>query len=168
MFNKKYLAIGSTLAIFLGIMFSGNVNAAFIECTDTGYDISSKVNPNEGCTILPPLDGHQNDSPKPGVVNDAVFFGYDDWLFDGKWDEPGPSGGDYIDTSDLFSFTGAGQSGTFSKVGDWLYDDIMFIFKDGNDTNLTGYLIDMAALLGNAYNNTGTYDTPFTNGPFDV
>jgi len=165
MFNKKKTAIGSALILFLGVMFSGYANAAFISCTssDPVYDISGKVNPNEGCTILAPLDGHQNDNLT--LINNEAFFGFNDWMSDGKWESP-ESTGDFTNSSELFDFTGAGQSGTFSKVGDWLYEDIMFIFKDGSGTNLVGYLIDMEALLEVPYDNEGDYATPFVPDVF--
>ncbi len=159
-FNPVFsFAAASALALAMGLALSGNANAAFISCTGDGYDISNNVSTATDCTILAPLDGNVNDSVSPPsssyTVNVEEFFGFDDWLFDGKWND---EEGVFVDTSGLFSFTGGGASGTFTYVGG--IDDIlniMFVFKDGADTNLVGYLVPGA---------DGTYTSPFEEPPF--
>ncbi|XSG86531.1 MAG: PEP-CTERM sorting domain-containing protein [Methylohalobius sp. ZOD2] len=159
----------------VGLLYAGNSSASTIACNDgsLGADITDKVNPNEGCLILEPLDANDNDSVSPPAdtftVNQETFFGHDDWLFDGKYDELPDSP---VDNSDLFDFTGDAESGNFSYVGDTpfsdFFSDIMFVFKDGNDTNLVGYLIDMDSLLDPGdFNNLGNYASPFVEPPFD-
>jgi PEP-CTERM motif len=162
MLNKtlKMTLAGSALA--LGMTFAGAASAAFIPCTGTGpssYDISTKVTPNQGCTILAPLNGAANDTAS--LVNQEGFFSITDWLFDGKYDNINATTG--TDGSTLFNFTGGAQSGTFSKVGTWNFTDVMFVFKDGGDTNLVGYRINMP-VLGSS---SGNYASPFTEPPFD-
>ena len=157
----SHLVSASALGMVMTLAVTGNANAAFISCVGTGYDISGKVSTATNCTILGPLDGNENDKLNPTlVVNDEGFFKITNWLFDGKWDSPpkdtGPA---FIDTSNLFNFTGGGQSGSFSYLGATGISDIMFIFKSGDDTNLVGYLVTQSS---------GIYSTPFTNPPFDV
>lgn len=153
----------SALALAMGLALSGNANAAFLSCAGDGYNIGDNVSTATDCTILAPLDGAVNDSVSPPVssytVNVEEFFGFDDWLFDGKWDSTDAG---FVDTSDLFAFTagpdGAGVGGSFEYVGG--IDDIlniMFVFKDGGDTNLVGYLVPGA---------DGTYTSPFEEPPF--
>ncbi len=152
---SSYLLSASALGLAMGLAISGNASASFISCTggtgSTSYDISGKVSTATACTILDPLNGQKNDTPQPGFVNTEGFFGITNWLFNGKWDI-GTS-----ETSSLFNFTGGGPSGAFSYVGGISTSDIMFVFKDGNDTNLVGYLVPTLS---------GTYSTPFTNPPF--
>jgi len=150
------LASLSALGLVLGVVAAAPARADFISCTGTGYDISGKVSNAFDCTILGPLNGNQNDNPLPGFVNGEAFFGISDWLFDGKWNS---SDNGFVDSSSLFDFTGGGVSGGYTYVGGAGIADIMFVFKDGADTNLVGYLLT----AGN-----GTYSTPFTNLPFPL
>jgi hypothetical protein len=89
-------------------------------------------------------------------VNTESFFGINDWLFDGKYEADGG-----MDTSSLFKFTGDGTSGTYKFEGANIYSNLMFVFKDGADTNLVAYLLSIPA-------GSGTYSTPFTQPPFDL
>lgn len=149
------LVSASAISLLMGLVFSGNASAAFISCTGTGYDISTKVSTTTACTILAPLDGAANDVPQPGFVNGAGFFGITDWLFDGKWE--GTNSGFVDNGVDYFNFTGGSQSGTYAYVGPASLSDFMFVFKDGGDTNLVGYRLGATS---------GTYSTPFTEPPF--
>lgn len=164
---KAKLSILSA-ALTLGVFATG-AQAAFQSCVNgpsdpgTDYNILSKVSTATNCQILLPLNGNQNDSPPPppGMVNSLSpgFFGINNWLFDGKWDNLGGTGG--TDTSVLFNFTGNNQSGTYTYVGTGTFTEIMFVFKDGSDTNLVGYLLDLNNLSGN-------YDSPFVEPPFPL
>lgn len=161
--KTRVLTALAACVVAIGISIPGDASAAatFQSCVGTDYDISGKVTPTTACTILTPLDGAQNDSPQPGFVNGAEFFGIDDWEFGGKWDSPAPGGSSWTDSSILFNFTGGGQTGTFTLVGA-LGDisDIMLVFKDGGDTNLVGYMLDLKKTIG------GVYNSPFTEPPF--
>lgn len=156
----RALSVSSVLAVSMGI--SGNLHADLIDCDSLSDDITNKVTPNQGCQILDPLDANVNDSVAGGnnnfadfTVNTEEFFGFNDWLFDAKeFDGPAPS---------TVSFDGDQQAGTWELTDNTLWQsvsDLMFVFKDGNATNLVGYLI-----AGGATN--GVYASPFTEGPFD-
>lgn len=156
----------SALSLVMGLAISGNASAAFISCINTAadsvpdYNISSRVSTATGCTILGPLDGKVNDTLS--IINGGTtesaggFFGITNWLFDGKW---GGANTGFVDSSTLFNFTGGGPSGTFSYVGTTSPSNIMFVFKDGDNTNLVGYRVPTFPV-------NGTYSTPFTAPPF--
>ncbi|MDO8937565.1 MAG: PEP-CTERM sorting domain-containing protein [Methylicorpusculum sp.] len=161
MITKKLTGVLFASTLILGLVFSNSASAAFEPCTGTGFNIADNVTPNIGCTVLSPYSGSgsgQNDSPQPGFVNTAGFFGITDWLFDGKYDNINSTSG--TDTSTLFNFTGGSQSGTFTKASDAILSDIMLIFKDGADTNLVGYKIDPSV-------SGGVYTSPFEEPPFN-
>jgi hypothetical protein len=93
------------------------------------------------------------------TVNSAGFFGISNWLLDGKYDNLGPNSG--TDTSALFNFTGGAQSGSYIYAGpNPAPTDVMLIFKDGEGTNLVGYL------LSQPYG--GNYSSPFVDPPFPL
>lgn len=148
--------LASTPGFLMSLAVSGTANAGFISCVGADYDISGKVSTATDCTILGPLDGAANDTPQPGFVNGQGFFGITNWLFDGKWNNTDLG---FVDTSSLFNFTGGGPSGGFTYVGASSISDIMFVFKDGNGTNLVGYMVTK---------NNGIYSTPFTDPPFPL
>lgn len=152
---KKILFASCLATIALG------ANAGtFTSCTGpnadltTTYDISNTVSTAVSCAILNPLDGNVNDSE--ATVNQERFFNTSTWVFDGKYLDAPASG--------FFNFTGGTTSGTYTfnnKVAPGLYD-YLFIFKDGNSTNLVGYLLTVAGGL------TGNYGNPFTAPPFTL
>ncbi|SDD10474.1 PEP-CTERM protein-sorting domain-containing protein [Massilia sp. PDC64] len=122
------------------------------------YDISTKVSNTSNCQILSPINGSQNDDL--ALINLTGFFSHTDWLLDGKYDNMNSAGG--TDGSDLFNFSGNNVSGSYAYVGGSPAPlDVMFIFKDGNNTNLVAYLL-------NKPYGTGTYMTPFTDPPFPL
>lgn len=162
---RKTLLIPAVVAA-AGFIFMSSASAAlqFTSCVGDGYDISGKVTPNVGCTMLLPLGDNDNDNPLPDFVNqDPGFFGIMDWEFDGKFDEIGEAG--EVEGSFYFDFSGGVQSGTFTYNGGLGDGDVMFVFKDGQDTNLVAYLIDLAALTAGV---DGVYSSPFVSPPFDV
>ncbi|MBS3953844.1 MAG: PEP-CTERM sorting domain-containing protein [Methylomicrobium sp.] len=162
MITKKITGVLSASTLLLGLVFSSSASAAFETCT---ANILDNVTPNIDCTILSPLNGKENDTLNPTLfVNDKGFFNITNWLYDGKY-ETGSNSGTY--TANLlgigiFNFTGDDESGTFTKATDAILSDVMLIFKDGADTNLVGYLIDMTKTIG------GAYSSPFENPPFNV
>lgn len=141
-----------------GLAICGSANAAVLACSGTGYDISNRVQNSIGCTILGPLDGQVNDSVNGAAstytVNINNFFSFNTWKFDGKYQ-------DGADSSSLFNFTGGGASGTYKFVGSNIYSQLMLVFKDGQGTNLVGYLV-------NASSASKDYSTPFSDPPFDL
>lgn len=93
------------------------------------------------------------DTPSPSTiantatVNANAFFGFSDWTLNGTNSQVTP---------------GNGQAGTWAIQGvNFAAFDYMIVFKDGQDTNLTGFLL-------NELFSSGTWSTPFTNPPFDV
>lgn len=166
LFIKKSIIpvlMGTTL--LLGSMFSERASASFMSCTGGSgagaYDISGNVDPNDGCTILQPIGDNANDKVSGNLtVNTESFFTYSNWFFDGKWDSD-PDENNWTDTSALFNFTGGADAGTFELVGNInSFDDVMFVFKDGSNTNLVGYLF--------SDDDPGTYTSPFEDPPFDI
>lgn len=155
-FTSKKMALAA--ACLAGLAFCGSANAAVQACSTPDYDISNRVTNSIDCTILSPLDGQVNDSVSPPAstytVNVNNFFGFNTWNFDGKYENGS-------DSSSLFGFTGDGQSGTYTFTGSSIYSQLMLVFKDGNDTNLVGYLLNVASP-------SGSYATPFTNPPFNL
>ena len=169
------LAVSALALAFAGNAAASTINTGPSDCTNFDPDISEKVSPITACQILQPLDGQENDSvggdPSGWIVNVEEFFGFEDWSFDGKFDDIGKN--DQVDGSQYFTFSGDEQSGSFTWAGDSVAQDydFMFVFKDGGSTNLVAYRIDMENLLARTATNglaaqTGTYDTPFLFPPF--
>lgn len=151
---------GLTLALGLGFSAPSDAALQFQSCSGTDYDITGALSPTAGCTMLLDLDDNENDSL--AVINTTPgFFNYTDWKFDGKWDglRVGAGGND---SSTYFSFTGNNSAGTFTRDAvPANLGNFMFVFKDGADTNLVGYLLDANTI-------SGTYGNPFTDPPFDL
>lgn len=134
--------------------------ATTVSCTSLfpAYDISGKVSNTSNCAILTPIDDNQNDNDI-ATINSGGFFSISDWVYGGKYDNMDSSGGD--DDSALFNFTGNNVSGTYTYAGSSpAPQDVMLIFKDGDNTNLVGYLLKMPY--------GGTYSSPFTDPPFPL
>jgi hypothetical protein len=154
MSNKKLLK--AVLGCAALVAFQG-ASASTVMCSGDGYDISAKVSTASDCAILSPLNGAVNDTEE--LVNTEMFFGINNWVRDGKYDNVGASNGQ--DSADLFDFTGGNQSGSYTYVGAGTPPaSVMFVFKDGSDTNLVAYLL--TSPFGD-----GNYATPFTEPPFD-
>jgi hypothetical protein len=65
------------------------------------------------------------------------------------------------DTSALFNFTGNNVSGSYIYAGGLpAPQDVMLVFKDGDNTNLVAYLLTMPY--------GGSYSSPFTDPPFPL
>lgn len=71
-------------------------------------------------------------SNRPLTVNTEGFFGFTDWKFGGK-----------IGENAGYTGTKSGKSGTWnlSSVFQASWQDVMLVFKSGNNTKLTGYLL---------------------------
>lgn len=174
--RQNVMVLSAISALLFGFSNAASAAATYADCSVTGsYNIADNVSPTTGCTILEPLDANVNDGGNADVVNDANdpvnpngFFGFEDWAFEGKAEEGSNS-------SSLFNFTRTFDEadwtgGTFTKAGSWVVDDfanIMLVFKDGDDTNLVGYLLNIADFLDPlAYNGVGNYSSPFELPPF--
>lgn len=158
-------------ALLLGLGFSGAAQSSLIECSSLDGGVEDRVTTNVGCQILEPLDGNANDSvggdSSTWLVNTAGgtgFFGISNWQFDGRWEDPPNSNGDPLEfnpadpTLNLVTMDGDSQGGTWSLDPDFVYGDLLFLFKDGGSTNLVGFLMT-------GY--SGSYLSPFIEPPFD-
>ena len=152
---RSTLGMAAAAVLALGAATAGN--ATLMNCTGDFAVIAGKVASNSGCQV----STEPNDVPQPGLVNSEEFFGFDDWLFDGKFPE---SPGTLVDFTTGVGGDGAGQSGTWSvDSGFWdIYSEVMLIFKNGDMTTLVGYLLTSADGL------SGTWASPFTNPPFQT
>jgi len=167
MFTKKLnqylraaLGIGAMSA---ALMFSGQASAlTFTSCvseTDPVYNIADNVTGTSDCTIADASQDFLNTDPI--TVNETPgFFGITDWQFAGKEEEAGyVAGGEDIGlditTSDWFTGSWSINTGALSA-----WDNIMLVFKDGNNTTLVGYLLNAESgdILG----------SPFECPPFDT
>ena len=81
----------------------------------------------------------------PITVNSEAFFDFTDWSFGGK-----------IGENAGYAGKGAGKSGAWdiSSVVQSAWDDVMLIFKSGNGTTLTGYMLKDGVT-------SGTWNSPF-------
>jgi hypothetical protein len=75
----------------------------------------------------------------PLTVNNEQFFGFSDWNFSGKM-----GSGDFVGAA-------GGQSGSWdlSKVLQSSWTDVMLVFKSGQGTTLTGFLLNDGVTSGN-------------------
>jgi hypothetical protein len=163
--NRSLPGLLAGSALLIGIASSANVSAAFVSCdSNTAYDpLKTKVDPNEGCGVLLPLNGDDNDVPQPGFVNTNEFFGFNDWLFSQKWKENET----VVQLIDFEPAVDWEQGGTFSAAAGAdtflnSLESLMFVFKSGQGTNLVSYLIDVDELLLSG----GTFNSPFVEPPF--
>ncbi|WP_018138456.1 MULTISPECIES: PEP-CTERM sorting domain-containing protein [unclassified Thioalkalivibrio] len=168
---KRTTPYFASAALLLGLGLSGAAQASLISCASLDGGVENRVTANIGCQILEPLDGHANDpvggDPSNWIVNTAGgtgFFGISDWQFDGRWEDPPNSNGDPLEfdpadpTLNLVTLDGTSQGGTWTLDPSFVYGDLLFLFKDGRGTNLTGFLMT-------GYN--GSYLSPFIDPPFD-
>jgi hypothetical protein len=148
---KTYLA-GSAAALLLGIAgLAGPANAALVACpAEFTADGTAKVHDGTGdrrtaanqCQYLTPPDPGNVASERN--VNEAGFFGHSDW-------------------TELFRVDNVNaETGTWNIPGaDFANFDYMLVFKSGQGTNLTAFLL-------NGLFAAGGWHTPFTDPPFDL
>lgn len=91
-------------------------------------------------------------SNRPLTVNQESFFGFGDWKFGGK-----------IGENAGYAGTGSGQRGTWnlSSIFQASWQDVMLVFKSGNNTTLVGYLLADGVT-------SGQWSSPFERGVFNV
>lgn len=132
--HDKALAIAVASVVgFSGL--SGTAAAATVACSAS---IADNVTANVGCEVSEAADQDFLNTD-PITVNAEKFFGITTWAFIGKYNFDGESEGDSPELGD----DSDELEGTFSILATlWdKYGSIMAIFKDGNDTFLTGYLL---------------------------
>lgn len=125
--------------------------AALVSCpssftTDPTAKVEDSTSTTTAASACQYLDNPDNNNvANLANINAAGFFGTTDWAVNSGNLQVGPGG----------------ASGTWAITGaDFANYDYMIVFKDGNDTNLIGFL------LNELYSN-GTWTTPFTEPPFD-
>jgi hypothetical protein len=133
MFSKT---VTSALIAGAGLLMASTANAAWVDCG--AYAAANGIQPNGGCTVSTTADQDFQNTDPITVNDEGGAFGFTNWTFISK------------DEGD----SATGLSGTWS-VDAGAYNQVMAIFKDGNDTFLTGYL-----LLGSS----GTWTSPFQVG----
>jgi hypothetical protein len=133
--NFKTLAAAAAV-----VMSAGVAQAATVGCTP---EIAGKVTVNIGCEVSLTADQDFLNLGAPHflTVNEENFFGTVDWSFIGKHDF---DGGAAEGTAPVIGLGSNAQVGTFSiDAGLWdLFGEVMAIFKSGNETFLTGYLLN--------------------------
>lgn len=132
----------SALLLFLTL---GLAHASYMNCSNT---ISGLVSGAVDCEISDATQDSLNTFPM-SVNEDGGFFSIDDWSF--------------ISKDEGINEAGLGLSGTWALNGNiWsLFDNIMLVFKGGNETTLAGYLLD-------GQSTSGTWVSPFRSPDFDV
>lgn len=131
MFSKR---LTSTFIASAGLLMFSSANAAWVECSD--FANANGIQPNGGCEVSESFDQDFTNTDPITVNDDGGAFGYEDWNFVSKDDGA------------------SGLSGTYS-VPENMYTQVMAIFKDGNDTFLTGYLL---------LDSSGDWTSPFQVG----
>ncbi|KYC38588.1 PEP-CTERM sorting domain-containing protein [Scytonema hofmannii PCC 7110] len=145
LFGSALLATGIVSALV-----TAPAHAATLSCSST---VASKVSDTTGCEYS---DTATQDflNTNPMTVNAEKFFGLTDWAFGGK-----------IGVNAGYAGNGTGQSGNWniSSVFQNTWNDVMLVFKSGNNTTLTGYMLEDGVT-------SGTWNSPFlTNkNPKDV
>lgn len=87
----------------------------------------------------------------PITVNAEAFFSFTDWAFGGK-----------IGENAGYTGSGEGQSGIWNiaNVIQDSWSDVMLVFKSGQGTTLTGYLLEDGVT-------SGTWNSPFLKSVFN-
>lgn len=123
------------------------------------YDLTGKVSTASACYLASEFnDGVGGKDISAWTVNEAAFFGVSDWQLDGKFE----SGSDQQPTlaSLVWDDGAAYLRGSFTLTDKALdYENIMFVFKSGNNTELVAYLLEPES-------GGGTVSTPFLRFPF--
>jgi len=142
------LSTAAALAVVSSVTVSNPAQAFTTGCAAS---IANDVSGASSCGIG---DANQDSvSPnRPLTVNTESFFGFSDWQFGGKIGETLGFGG-----------TGSGQAGSWniSSVFKSTWNDVMLVFKSGQNTTLVGYLL-------NDNVTSGQWSSPFEKGVFDV
>lgn len=100
------------------------------------------------CQYVTPVNSLSNsvNSSDP-IVNTLGFFGSSDWKATTEVNAP--------------NLTGQSGTATFTADADW--SEVLIVFKSGNSTSLTGFLLEDF----NVGSNSVAWTTPFREPPFD-
>ncbi len=121
--------------------FAPSAEAATFTCSSS---LAGRVSGASACEYS---DTAKQDflNTNPMTVNAEEFFDFTDWSFGGK-----------IGVNAGYAGKGEGKSGAWdiSSVVQSAWDDVMLIFKSGNGTTLTGYMLQDGVT-------SGTWNSPF-------
>jgi hypothetical protein len=129
--------LGATL-IGAALALSNQADAAIVACGPTAANAVTAAGGPVPCEVSTVATQDFLNSSPMTVNGDGGFFDQTDWSFIGKDDSPGKKSGSF----DVTDYAG------YETYGAW-----MLIFKSGNGTFLTGYLLDETQW-------TGTWTTP--------
>lgn len=127
--NTISTLLGSALlATGIASVHIAPAQAATFSCSSS---VAGKVSGTTGCEYSATADQDFLNT-NPMTVNSEAFFDYSDWAFGGK-----------IGVDRGYAGVGEGQSGTWniSSVFQNTWNDVMLVFKSGNNTTLTGYML---------------------------
>ncbi len=147
----KLAALGATTVLGFGVISAPAHAAGFSSCSTSEYDISDSVTGASNCEISNDFNQDFVSPNKPLTVNEAGFFGSNDWIFGGK-----------IGSNSDYNGTAGGQLGSWdiSNVISNTWDDVMLVFKSGQGTQLVGYQLNDGVT-------SGTWESPFEKTAFD-
>jgi len=166
-FSSRRIALWPIAAAAL-VLFGFSATASAVPC-ESGY-----VTGSSDCQ-----DGTgNNDFPAPDMVNDQMFFGFDDWVYLNKYDTPDPEKDDPggYDQGDAYGWlvqpgpvvddVCAESNDWAEKTGCWSFDpsvwddfeDVMIVVKTGKNGSVyfSGYLLDEGVTSG--FFDVGTKD----------
>ncbi|MGA9378267.1 MAG: PEP-CTERM sorting domain-containing protein [Phormidium sp.] len=134
----------NTISTLLGsALLATGIASALVTAPANAFTLGSCSTSNVSGSVSCGVGEANQDSvnPKdPLTVNEEAFFGLSDWTFDGKIGTAG-----YTGTGD-----GSGKSGSWdiSSVFQDTWNDVMLVFKSGNGTTLTGFLLEKGQTAG--------------------
>lgn len=135
--NSATALIGSSILAAGVLTLAAPVKAATMTCSAA---VANKVTGTTGCEYSTSAE-QDSLNTNPITVNAEQFFGFTDWVYSNKYENaslPDTKSGTW-DISSVFQNT---------------WDDVMLIFKSGNGTTLTGYLLQNGVT-------SGTWNSPF-------
>ncbi len=145
-------------AILFGTVTAGLVSVAPADAgtftcpvnVNPAFNTPAKVSGSSACEISTTANQDFLNT-NPLTVNGEGFFGITNWVFGGK-----------IGQNAGYTGNGGGQSGTynFTSAFQSSWNNVMLIFKSGQGTTLTGYLLNPGVT-------SGTWASPFTEPPFN-
>ena len=152
--TEKPMTIRSILSLGAmagSMLLSSGAQAALVSCP-TSFTAAATAKVYNGsataasaCQYLTPADS--GNVANISNINSAGFFGFNDWASNGQ--------------TQLEGAGNVGQTGTWAIANvNFSAFDYIIVFKDGNETNLTAFL------LNETFSN-GNWKTPFTDPPFN-
>jgi hypothetical protein len=148
--TSKLITVAVLAASVLG--FINSAQAALVSCpssfttnpTAKVEDLTGTLTAASACQYVTPPD--PSNVASIANINAAGFFGFSDWTVNGTNNQVNANS----------------TTGTWAIAApDFANFDYIIVFKDGQDTNLVGFLF-------NELFSSGVWSSPFTNPPFDV